>query len=79
MPSTPTEHTLRAAPYDTHPPGRTVFLGARKPTAIRVYADPSIEVETRNAALDFFGHGDHDVELDGDEAYRCDGCRGRRG
>ncbi|MHB8763300.1 MAG: hypothetical protein ACYDA8_02985 [Deferrisomatales bacterium] len=27
VPSTPAEHALKAAPYDTYPRGRTVFLG----------------------------------------------------
>lgn len=71
-PSTSAEKKLKCHAYDYYPRGRLIFFPMRK--AVRLYIDSCLDNDNLNEALDFFEHGDFDIEIEKDEHYCCAGC-----
>lgn len=73
VPKTGTEKKLKARAYDAYPRGRVVFFPAEE--MFRVYMDKCLTAGTLEVIREKFGlMGSIQVELKGDEHYRCAGC-----
>lgn len=73
VPKTATEKKLRARAYDAYPRGRVVYFSVEE--MFRVYMDKCLTAGTLEVIRERFGlMGSIQVEVKGDEHYRCAGC-----
>lgn len=71
-PSSPSELKLKEHAYDYYPRGRLVLFPERM--TVRLYIDDCMDNDNLNDALDFFEHGQFNIEIEADSHYRCSRC-----
>lgn len=72
LPTTVQERKFKSHSYDFYPRGRMVLFP--KLRRVRLYVDQCMNNDTINAALQFFGSHNYEVEIEKDEHYQCAGC-----